>query len=74
MKIIAFSPQIRKIKNFDIPPFPNGEISKIELFTETSLFINSREFVIITSYKSEIPYYDVIIEPVGRAPPVLLLS
>jgi hypothetical protein len=50
------------------------KISKVELFSEISLFINTREFVIISSYDFKIPHYDVIINPLGRAPPALLHS
>ncbi len=50
------------------------KISKVDLFTEISLFINTREIVIISPYISEIPYYYVITEPTGRAPPAIWLS
>ncbi|RPI18174.1 MAG: hypothetical protein EHM58_06515 [Ignavibacteriae bacterium] len=45
------------------------KISKAELYTETTLHINKRESVIISSYDTEIPCHDVILEPVGRSPP-----
>jgi hypothetical protein len=45
------------------------KITKAELYIENTFLIDSREFIIISSYDFEIPQHDVIIKPTGRAPP-----
>jgi hypothetical protein len=45
------------------------KVTAKDLYTESIELVNSTFFVVISSYDYEVPQFDVLIIPTGRAPP-----
>lgn len=45
------------------------KVSAKDLYTESIELVSSTYFIVISSYDCEVPQFDVLIVPTGRAPP-----